>query len=386
MKIRRIIYFRARGNNLIKFVNQVRNSEIICTGQQYKNEEYTGQIYASDMEKLQNLAEKCNTEIFIDGYDGKIFKVMKYRVRYGIAAGFIIMIFFIFIMSNVVVKIEIRGNHNINDSQIISVLSEIGIEKGKFIPALDLASCEQRMKLMLNNTGWAAIRSQGGRIIVDIHEIDDTPTTVELNMPCNVVSLKDAVIISMNTKIGDNILKPGDAVSRGEIIVSGVMVNERNNFTVGHAMADIVGQYQETETFIQNFSNDKKIYTDREPKKYLEFFGFRFPLFIGTPCKKSADYSENTSYFSFLNKELPIGIVNSDYKIFEIKNICYTEEEATITLENRISMYERNFYSECKIIKKDIKKNKFDDRLEYKVSFTVEGNIGVEKEIFIKDK
>ena len=153
MKIRRIIYFRARGNNLIKFVNQVRNSEIICTGQQYKNEEYTGQIYASDMEKLQNLAEKCNTEIFIDGYDGKIFKVMKYRVRYGIAAGFIIMIFFIFIMSNVVVKIEIRGNHNINDSQIISVLSEIGIEKGKFIPALDLASCEQRMKLMLNNTG-----------------------------------------------------------------------------------------------------------------------------------------------------------------------------------------------------------------------------------------
>jgi len=242
------------------------------------------------------------------------------------------------------------------------------------------------MKLMLNNTGWAAIRSQGGRIIVDIHEIDDTPTTVELNMPCNVVSLKDAVIISMNTKIGDNILKPGDAVSRGEIIVSGVMVNERNNFTVGHAMADIVGQYQETETFIQNFSNDKKIYTDTEEKEYLEFFGFRFPLFIGTPCKKSADYSENTSYFSFLNKELPIGIVNSDYKIFEIKNICYTEEEATITLENRISMYERNFYSECKIIKKDIKKNKFDDRLEYKVSFTVEGNIGVEKEIFIKDK
>ena len=152
--IKRIVSFRARGNKLIGFVNAIRHSEIICFSQRYSFEEYTGKVYICDFERLKKLAENMDIDLFVESYEGKMFTVLKYKARYGLIIGFVFMIIFIFVMSNIVVKIEINGNEKIKDDEILYVLSQAGIEKGKFIPALDIESCELKMKSRLGKTNY----------------------------------------------------------------------------------------------------------------------------------------------------------------------------------------------------------------------------------------
>ncbi|MDO5560320.1 MAG: sporulation protein YqfD [Oscillospiraceae bacterium] len=384
MNIRRVIYFRARGSKLMRFVNAVRESAVICVGQRLRNEEYTGQIFLYDLEHLKSLAKEFGIELFLDAKSGQMFKVLKYRMRYGILLGFIFFVFFSFYFSNTVVKIEVSGNNRLSTSQVLSVLEETGIRKGVFIPSLDLGKCEQDLKLMLNNTGWAGVRKQGGRIIVDIHEIDDTPTTVKKNMPCNIVAGRDAVIMSIEAAAGQKILKPGDSVTKGEVIISGIVNNTMYDSVVLHSIGNVRGLYTDEHTFVQYFVNNEKKFTDQKIRRYLDFFGLRFPLFIGNACSVPADYSEYTSYFSFFGAELPLGTVNCTYDIYQMKDIVYTSDEAAELIKQKIQRYEKNFYSGCVI--KNVKKDKkeYDDRIEVRVRYTLEGDIGVEKEIFMK--
>ena len=139
----------------------------------------------------------------------------------------------------------------------------------------------------------------------------------------------------------------------------------------------------EKETFVQYFESSQKEYEEKVQKRSLEFFGFRIPLGFEKKYSKSADYTETTDYFSVLGIEIPIGLVVSEYTDYEMKNITYTLTEAEEEIQKKISIYEKNFYSDKEIIKKDVKKNEYEDRVEYEVTYTIRGKIGVEKELFI---
>lgn len=383
MGVRRVVSFRARGNKLIGFVNAIRHSDIICFSQKYSMEEYTGKIYISDLERLKLLAENMKIDLFIEEYQGKMFTVLKYKARYGLLIGFIFMAAFVFVMSNIVVRIEINGNENIKDDEILYVLSEIGIEKGTFIPSLDIESCELKMKTRLGNASWAAIRTQGGRVIVDIHEGIPVPHTVHNNIPCNIVSERDAIVTDAKVMQGTLKIERGYSVGKGDLLVSGVVENGAGNYMIVHALADITGEYIEKETFVQYFESSQKEYEEKIKKRSLEFFGFRIPLGFEKKYSKSADYTETTDYFSVLGIEIPIGLVVSEYTEYEMKNITYTLTEAEEEIQKKISIYENNFYSDKEIVRKDIKKNEYEDRIEYEITYTIRGKIGVEKELFI---
>lgn len=383
MRFRRIVSFRAKGGRLIEFMNAVRHSDIICLSQRCGFGEYTGKVYYTDLEMLKTLAAECSTDIFIDTCEGSMFKVMKYRTRYGIIIGIVFMALFIFFMSNTVVAIEINGTNKISDGQVLSLLKETGLKKGAYIPSLDLNESEMKLQLSLEDAGWLAIRSRGGKIIVDIHEKEPAPETLHSNIPCNIVSTREAQIVSIEVNKGDKMVRAGDAVAKGDIIISGIITNEENNFVVCHAAGEVIGEYSESQHFVRYFNDIRKVYTRKISRKYFEFFGFRIPLFIGDAYGFTADYSEKVTYFEVFGAETPMGIVDTEYDVYDMREVSETKEQALSNLKEQALLYERNFYSDCEIVNKRTKVSEFDDRLEYDVEYIVKGNIAVEKEIFV---
>ena len=382
MSIRRIIYFRARGNRLNDFVNAVRRSDIRCYSQRYMNEEYTGQIYYSDLDKMNILAGEYNTELTIDGYAGTAYRVFRYKKRYGFFVGIVVLVFFISFFSNTVVKIEVNGNNSIAKEQILSTLAESGLKKGKYIPSINLEKCQNELQLKQKNIGWTSIRRSGCRIVVDIHEIGDTPSTVKSNIPCNIISTRDAIIVSVLAKDGVCRVSKGDAVSKGEIIISGVITNNPDTYRIVHAQGSVVGEYYENHKFTQFFTGKEKKYYSEKRRNYFEFFGFKIPLFLGSTENMNTDYSENTQYFSVFGTELPIGITSADYKYFRWDEVEYDIEQASVKIDEQIALFEKNFYNNCKIAGKNIIKNKFEDRMECEVEYIIHGNIATEGNLF----
>ena len=64
---------------------------------------------------------------------------------------------------------------------------------------------------------------------------------------------------------------------------------------------------------------------------------------------------------------------------------CIFKSGTEKKLEQQTALYEKNFYDSknIKVIERKIEKQVYKDRMEYKVSYTLEGEIGVDWEIYV---
>ena len=384
--IRGIVSFEASGDNLYKFINSIREAHIVCTSQKCKDGVFTAQIYGGDVSDVSGLAESLNIEFKVTQKKGMRFKLYGHRFRFGIIIGIFIVLGFVFFMSNRVVTIEINGNVSVSKQQVLTALEAIGIYEGKFIPDIDFHSSEQKLRLSIPEISWTAIRHTGSRIVVDITEAVPSPQMVNDDIPCNIVSLKDAQITYAEVYAGTLTRKKGDGVKKGDIIISGTVDDGNGHFLKKHAMGKILGIYKEEVMFTQVFEERGQVYSDNtESRKYFDFFGFRIPMFIRNVKCKTYDYNENTTPFKFLGFEIPLGIVHCSYQPFSTQTVTYTQEEAEEKLQQQTALYEKNFYDSknIKVIERKIDKQIYNDRIEYKISYTLEGEIGVDWEIYV---
>ncbi len=384
-KIIGTVAFKASGRSIYEFINCIRENRIVCFSQQCRDSIFYGKIYRSSMKKLSILAKECGVELEYTEKKGFSFKLQKYRYRYGIIVGFVILFGFVFYLSNIVVSIEVNGNTSVTSEQIISSLSDIGIYKGKLIADINFRSCEQRLRLSIPEIAWTGIRHTGSRIVVDVTEVDSPPEMVNDDIPCNIVADRDAQIIYVEVHSGKLMKREGSGVKKGEIIISGTVDDGGGHILKKHAMGKILGRYEESVSFSQSLSSEGQIYNDEETtKKYFDFFGFRIPLFFKNAEYEYYDYTETSNNFMLFGKKLPFGMIHSTYKPFEYKTLSYSSEEADILLQQKLSLYEKNFYDSknVEIVNREIKKEGRSDKLEYHVNYVLEGNIGMDYEIF----
>ena len=384
--IRGIIDFKVSGENVYKFINGIRDKHIVCTSQQCRGGCFYGQIYRRDEKKAEDIADETGVNIEFTDRHGFRFKAMRYRFRFGIILGIIITFGFVFYCSNIVVSIEVCGNNEITREQIISALSDIGIYKGRFIPDINFHSCEQKLRLSIPDIAWTGIRHTGSRIVVDVTEVTAPPEMILDDVPCNIVSAKDAQLIYADVYAGRLMKKIGDGIKKGDIIISGTVEDEKGNILKKHAMGNVIGIYNEEITFTQPFEESGQVYTGSEVnKKYFYFFGYRIPLFFDDTEPETYDYSESVNNFVFLGKEIPLGIVNTEYNPFTYDTVTYSEDEADKILEQKTSLHEKNFYDSkgIKVLDREIEKNIKKDYMEYKIIYRLEGNIGTDHEIYV---
>lgn len=385
-KIRGTAAFKASGTKLYAFINSIRENGITCMSQRCHDGCFYGCVYTHDMKTISELAQQNNIELEFTEKKGVPFKLKGYRFRFGIIAGLLILFSFVFYLSNIVVSVEVCGNSGVSREQIISALSDIGIYKGRFIADINFRKCEQRLRLSIPELAWAGIRHTGSRIVVDVTEADPPPEMVRDDIPCNVVADRDAQIISIELYSGRQMKKTGSGVKKGDIIISGVVDDGGGHILKKHAMGKIIGKYEEEVTFAQPLSSEGKVYSgEEETKKYFDFFGFRIPLFLKDAEYQSFDYSETSNSFMFLGKKLPLGMVHSTYTPFEYKTLSYSAEEADILLQQKLSLYEKNFYDlkGIEVEKREIKVKNYSYKMEYNVKYTLVGEIGADYEIYV---
>ena len=206
------------------------------------------------------------------------------------------------------------------------------------------------------------------------------------DIPCNIISTKDAQITEIEVYAGEAARRVGDGVKKGDMIVSGTVDDGGGHFLKKHAMGNIRGKYYQDVVFTQEYESTEQVYTDdKESRKYFDFFGLRIPMFIGESEYETYDYSERENKFSLLGIELPLGLIHCDYEPFEYQKVVYSREEAEKRLEEKTSLYEKNYFSgsDTIILERSITKDFSDTKAEFHVTYTLEGSIGEDSEIFV---
>ena len=384
--IRGVITFKAIGADLEDFINKVKSSKIPCFNIRSVDGAIIGKIYNKHYKELCYIATKQKIEISIESKKGLVYKAKRYKRRYGIIAGLIIATCFIFYMSNTVLKIEISGNVAIGDEQILSILNDNGISYGKFIPNLNYLNAERNMTTSMKNLAWVGIRNTGGRVVVEIDEMVKSPDVVPINVPCNIVATKSAQIINAKVYCGQLIPKIGDGVKEGDLLISGTAIDKKGKSTILHAQGKIIGRYEDKMTFTQDFQSEQNLLTGEElNKREFSFFGLKIPLYLGGQVDGEYEYNESTTNFSFFNITLPIGITHQTYRPFKNQIVTYTKDEAEAEIQQKILNYEENLLKNQIIISKEIQKSDDKNQMQIVVLYTLEGEIGISKELMAKN-
>ncbi|MBE6861844.1 MAG: hypothetical protein E7497_02955 [Ruminococcus sp.] len=384
-QLRGCIKINASGKKLYTFINKIHSGRIYCFGQYCRKDTFYAEIYRHDLKKVQEFAEECGVELKHYECETISSKLIRYRKRIGIFIGAAIAAVSVWYFSSVVMTIEVQGNSDVSESVILAALEELDIKQGTFINDIDFKYCENELRIMVDGISWAGIRHTGNRVVVEVTEIVESPEMLRDRQPCNVVAAKSAQITYTSVYDGQLMRIVGDYVIAGDMLISGVIEDGAGHVTKHHAMGKITGIYEETVTFAENYKSEQYLPTGNTTnEKYLRLFNVRIPLFIGKNKYSSYTSDKKENRLVVLGRELPIGIENEEYTETRLKDKEYTDSELEEKIMEKIYLYEKNFLSEQTIILREIEQEKTDESLIYNVRYKLEGDIGIQKEIFLK--
>jgi similar to stage IV sporulation protein len=385
---RGIITFKIYTDNPEDFINRLRNSSISARKVTVADGALTGEIYWFDERALRRMAEKYHAGYEEVSRHGFIFTMVRYRRRYGLFAGIVAAFAMVFLLSNITMKINIYGNETMSDAEVRAVLDDCGIRIGSYLPGVNLRSAERDIVADVDGVAWAGIRRQGPIVSVEISEMTVRPEMTPTNMPCNVVSTKNAQIVKIKS-VPMGQLKPMlyDTVKKGELLVSGVIEGKLHNVYYVHSMAEIVGRYEEKINFTQPLKDTELSYGNMTDHRSLWFFGLRIPLYPGKLRTDNAEIEETISYVNLFSLELPVGIVHTEITpLFETERI-FTPAEAEAVLSEKLARYEMNFYTDegVEIIDRKTSFSETADGIKITAEYVLESDICETEYIMVKN-
>lgn len=363
-------------------------SEVIANGIDIGNIHNDNNIIYADVRridylKISGIAKKHRVRIRVQKRHGIYFKVSKARKRTGILMGVLIASLVLLATQQFIWKIEIHGADKLSENLILETISENGIKLGALLSGIDSNEAEIRLKSTLKNISWVNIEINGSRADVYVRETDSIKKSeISLKTPCNVVAGRTGVIVETEVYSGTLIYPKGSGVSKGNVIVSGIVNDGADNIIMAHANAKIIAEFTETVEVRQDYTTvEKEKNGISETEKELMLFGFVFPItdtVSVTENKVCTEQIENCTLFGF---NLPWKIKINTYTSYDDISVTRTAEDAMRLAEQKIEIYCNNFFSEYEVL--DIIKTIKNDETGITIIADVKlkGNIAVQQEI-----
>ncbi len=336
--------------------------------------------------KILNYCEK-NDLIYEIIVEKGLITALVYVKRYGLYAGAIFFIILTFLLSNVAFDIRIVGNIAPQDeSKILEILEIQGIKPGAYIPTMNFIKAENELLKQSDLVSWASIGSSGSVITVNVSTFTHKSEGVNTRIPCNIIASHDGQITKTNVLVGELCIVLGQAVKKGDILISGIAESRNGNTYYKHSMGEIVAEFTERVNFYQPYQDVEIEYSRTTYNKFLTFFEFEIPLFTQKPNFFEYEDKEVVRHFMLLGITLPIGIKTEEYReIIKTKEELSTEETKSRLLD-KINTYEQNLLSQYDVIDKTIDYHITEYGIGAEVTYLLSGNIGMESPIYYDDK
>ena len=264
--------------------------------------------------------------------------VYRYRHRYGIALGVLLFLAILFLSSRVIWDVRIEGNRALSEREVIASLSECGLSVGDFKRQVDTSLVENLLMIESEDISWISINLIGTVAEVEIREREVAEERDEWDA-ANLIAAEEGEIVLFEDVRGNILLKIGDRVEAGDLIVSGIY-GGHGALRYTSARGKVLALCEEEIRIEVPLQYDKKVYTGRAfTEKYLVFFEKEIKIYsncrnLDTTCDKI----DTVEYWGVRGGEdLPVGVRTVRYFEYTYEHLTRTDEEALELLEYRLS-------------------------------------------------
>ncbi len=352
--IKGYIIFEAQGGFTERLINLCAVNHIAVFDVIYKDSSLRAKITFKQFSRLRPLARKTGVKIKTVKKCGLPFYLSEHSDRVGLIAGAIFAIIFMLIMNCFLWCIDASGSEKYSSSQIIEAAEKAGVRHGIFIFGFDEDKAAREIyKLFDNELSWVTVNIKGSRASIEVRDTDKTgETQTDDKEPCNIVADFDGVILSDETYSGIKSISKGNAVKKGDLLISGVMDNMDLSVTYYKAKGKFTALRANSEEVSEKYDDKIMKYTECNKYYKLYLFGLKIPLGFYDD-KADEDIFKMSFYLQYAGETLPFGIEC----VFKAKyESCAAEKErAHILAADRYSSLCFDKYKNTKLLKSDIK-------------------------------
>ena len=172
---------------------------------------------------LRPLLRKTGCKIRVVERRGFPFLLARAESRLFFAAGMVLFVFGVYMLSQLVWKVEVAGNERISGEQVIAAAEKIGIRRfqWKFRLAEPVRLSEELTRA-LPGAAWVGVEIRGTAVRIRVVE-QALPDPRPLMSPRHLVASADAVVTEILVEQGMPMVRRNMRVKKGDILVSGLL-------------------------------------------------------------------------------------------------------------------------------------------------------------------
>ncbi len=372
------------GYYIERFINICNNKQILLWNLKREDSiRLHTSIEARNFKELKEICKKTKCKVKIENKKGFPFVIKKYKKRKVFLILLLIIILSIIALSNFIWNIEVEGNVNISKDEILQLAEEQGLSIGKPKSKVDTKDIINKIRLERDDIAWVGIEIEGTNATIEIVEADEKPEIIDEDEYCNIVADKDAMITKVSAKNGTPLVKEGDIVKKGDVIIAGWLEGKYTGKQYVHSQGEIQAKVWYTTTEKINLKETKKIETGNVENKYsVKINNFQINLHKSIPKFQKYDtIEENKKLKLFSNFYLPLELVKYTYKEYEEVTVVHSIEEAKQMGIDKAAETLKEEIENKKILDKQVQVKSEAEYIEVQVTYEVEENIGIEEKI-----
>ena len=329
-----------------------------------------------DFKKIREIAKKTKCRIKIQNKKGIPFLLNKYKKRKVFAVLLIVTLFMIIVVSNFVWNIDVIGTDKIQKEELIKDLNECGLEIGKKKSNINTKEIINNIRLKREDIAWIGINLKGTNAIVEVVEAKSKPNIINEDELCNIVATKEGIITKINSQNGTSLVKIGDLVKKGDILIGGWLEGKYTGTRYVHAKGEVEARVWYTKKQIIDLNYKKRTKTGNAETKYsVSVNNFQINFYKRLPKYENYDtICDSKKLKIFSNFYIPIELRKTTYEEVQEEYAIYDIDEAkNIAIDNLSKELEDEIENKDKIINKQIN-CKEDVEVIYEVLENIETN------------
>lgn len=283
--------------------------------------------------------------------------VVRYKNRIGLILGAVFAIVIMFMSDNYVWDVRVNGNESVTYTELLNTLSECGLSVGSKINELDIDAIETRTLLKCKKISWISINLQGTYANVQIREAGERLDDNDETKPSNLIAVRDGQIDRLELFSGNAMVRHGDVVRKGDILVSGIWDSNHYGMFVTRSFGKVYARTKREFRVEIPFEYETKTLKESKIKeKYLIFFSKEIKVFenagnMGASCD-TIESVKNLRFFS--GERLPVGVRTVKEVSYLTETARYTDEEAMNVAYYRLREMMESELSGAELLMKNI--------------------------------
>ena len=280
--------------------------------------------------------------------------------------------------------LKLVGISEEKQTEIMQIIENEGIKKGIYKKKVNVQGLINKIRLEREDVAWVGMEIKGTNLIIKVAEADEKPEIINEDEYCNIIANKDGVVVKVEAQNGIPIVKEGDVVKRGDILVQGWIEGKYTGARNVHAEGKILAKvwYSDKEKVYYNQTTNNP--TGAKEKKYsININNFQINFFKTLSKFEKYDTIRTVKKLKITsNFYLPLEIVkNENFEKNENKVQYSVEQAKEIGINDLKNKLENEIQHKNSISNIYINTNETDEYIEVEVIYEVLENIGAKEKI-----